>query len=85
MTASAADLLILRWIARCDHASAPAIGTACGMAPAEVRSRLANLESQRLLTSRSDKHAVPPRRVYHVTIEGRRAAGLLDIVESADR
>ena len=78
MTVGASDLLILRWLVRRDHAAAPAIGTGCGMAPAEVRARLVRLESQRFVASRSERQSVPPRRVYHVTGEGRRAAGIAD-------
>lgn len=72
------DLCILRFLAACTHASAPEIGTACAMAPGELRARLASLESRRLVSSRSDKGAVPPRRLYFVTGEGRRAAGISD-------
>ena len=72
------DALILRWIARRDHAAAPAIGAACAMTPGEVRARLAAMESLRLVASRPDKATTPPRRVYFTTGEGRRAAGLVD-------
>ena len=72
------DLLILRWLARRTYAAAPAIGAACAMVPGEIRARLASLESRRLVSSRSDKDATPPRRVFFVTGEGRRAAGIID-------
>ena len=77
MTASP-DALILRWLARRDAATAPTIGTACAMAPGEVRARLAALESRRLVSSRSDKDTIPPSRLYFVTGEGMRAAGIID-------
>ena len=83
MTTGPAELLILRWLTCRDHAPAPAIGTACSMAPAEVRTRLVSLESQRRVASRSDKQGKQSQRVYYVTAEGRRAAGLLDNAESA--
>ena len=72
------DVLILRWLARRTNAAAPAIGAACAMVPGEIRARLASLESRRLVSSRSDKDTTPPRRVYAVTGEGRRAAGIVD-------
>ena len=52
------------------------------MAPGEIRSRLAALESRRLVSGRTDKGVVPPRRVYIVTGEGRRAAGIVDDVRT---
>ena len=76
-------LTILRWLARRDAATAPAIGAACAMTPGEIRSRLAGLESRRLVSSRSDKDATPPRRVYFVTGGGRRAAGIIDARSTA--
>lgn len=72
------DALILRWLARRDNAAAPAIGAACAMTPGEVRSRLAAMESLRLVSNRQDKTTTPPRRVYFVTGEGRRAAGIVE-------
>ena len=42
------DLVILRFLARRDHATASAIGAACAMAPGEVRARLVMLESHRI-------------------------------------
>ena len=70
------DLVILRFLARRDHATASAIGAACAMAPGEVRARLVMLESQHFIAGRQDKDTSPPRRVYFVTAEGRRAAGI---------
>ena len=75
---SSAALSVLRWLARRDSASAPSIGAACAMSPGEVRSRLTAMESLRRVASRQDKATVPPRRVYYVTGEGRRAAGIID-------
>ncbi len=74
------DLTILRWLARRTAAPAPEIGTACAMAPGEVRARLVMLESMRLVSGRPDPDALPgkPRRVYRVTAEGRRKAGVGD-------
>ena len=53
---------------------------ACWMTPGEVRARLVMLESQRLVAGRPDKDAPPgkPRRIYVVTGEGRRKAGISD-------
>ena len=79
MTYLSPDTLILRWLARRTAVPAPEIGTACAMAPGEIRSRLAALESRRLLSSRSDKDTTPPRRIFFVTGEGRRAAGIVDV------
>ena len=76
------DTVILRWLARRTAAPAPEIGTACAMAPGEIRSRLAALESRRLVSSRSDKDTTRPRRVYFVTSEGRRAAGIIDTIST---
>ena len=75
---SSPDLVILRWLARRDHAAAPTIGAACAMPPGEIRTRLAALESRRLVASRSEKDGTPPRRVFYVTGEGKRAAGISD-------
>lgn len=72
------DLAILRHLAARTHASAAEIGAACRFTAAEVRARLVSLESRRLVASRSDKGALPPRRVYFVTGEGKRAAGISD-------
>ncbi len=76
------DAIILRWLARRDHAAAPTIGTACAMTPGEIRSRLAAMESRRLVASRQDKTTTSPRRVYFVTSEGRRAAGIIDTIST---
>lgn len=69
------DAIILRLLLDRPHTTATAIGAACRMTPGEVRSRLAHLESLRHVTSRHDKGAVPPVRVYAVTTEGRRKVG----------
>ena len=68
------DLAILRHLVDRTHASAAEVGAACRMTAAEVRARLVMLESQRLISSRSNKDAPSgkPQRVYAVTGEGRR-------------
>lgn len=76
------DRIILQWLARRTHASAVEIGTACAMAPGEVRARLVMLESSRLVSGRQDKAGGKPRRVYVVTGEGRRKAGISDARQS---
>ena len=68
------DSLILKLLCERSQASAASIGTACRVAPGDVRSRLAHLESLRLITSRQDRGATPPVRVYAITSEGRRMA-----------
>ncbi len=65
------DVLIFRLLLDRPHAMAAAIGTACRMTPGDVRSRLAHLESLRLITGRQDK-GTPPSKVYLITNEGRR-------------
>lgn len=74
------DLAILRHLATRTHASAADIGIICRMTAAEVRSRLVMLESQRLVASRRgpDASSTAPRRVYVITGEGRRKAGVDD-------
>ena len=74
------DLAIMRFLAPRTHANADEIGDACAMALAEVRARLVMLESMRLVSGRPDPDAPPRklRRVYHVTAEGRRKAGIGD-------
>ena len=69
------DTLILTLLHGRTQATAAAIGKACRMTQAEVRSRLAHLESLRLVASRQDARAVPPGRVYAITSEGRRKVG----------
>jgi predicted ArsR family transcriptional regulator len=78
------DLAILRWLARRTQAAASAIGAACAMAPSEVRARLVMLESQRLVAGRSlpDASGRAPQRIYIVTGEGRRKAGIGDARQS---
>lgn len=66
------DTLILALLRDQAQATAAATGKACHMTPGEVRSRLAHLESLRLVTSRQDALSVPPGRVYAITTEGRR-------------
>lgn len=77
--ASTASTLLLRFLARRGHttATASAIGAACAMTPGEVRGHLAALESQRLVAGRHDAMARPPGRVFGITAEGLRAAGLV--------
>lgn len=74
------ELAILRHLAVRTTASAAEIGAACAMSPGEVRGWLVMLESQRLIAGRSDKAAGErtPRRVYVITAEGRRKAGISD-------
>ena len=48
------DLAILRFLAGRTHATVPAIGAATGIAPNQLRPRLAALESHRLVGSRQD-------------------------------
>lgn len=69
------DTLILRLLLERPHATAAAIGTACRMKPGEVRSRLAGLESQRLIAGRQDDRVVAPARVFVITSEGQRKVG----------
>ena len=74
------DLIILRHLATRTRASAAEIGTACRMIAAEVRARLVMLESSRLVSGRQtpDASRGKLRRVYVVTSEGRRKAGISD-------
>ena len=78
MTPSPSDLAVLRYFAGCIHATVPAIGAACGIAPNHLRPRLAALESHRLVSSRQDTATRPPQRIAYATAEGRRAAGMND-------
>ena len=50
------------------------------MPPTEIRARLVMLESMRLIAGRPDPEATKaaPRRVYVITGEGRRKAGISD-------
>jgi hypothetical protein len=66
------NALILNLLVGRPHATAAAISTACRLTPGETRSRLAQLESLRHVTSREDKALVPLSRVYAITAEGRR-------------
>ena len=75
---STSNLPILRWLSDHDSATASAIGAACAITPASLRTRLAAMECLRLVASRQDKTTVPPRRVFSITGEGRRAAGISD-------
>ncbi len=73
------DLAILRHLATCTPAGATEIGIVCRFTAAEVRARLVSLESRRLVASRSEKDATGlSRRVFYVTGEGKRAAGISD-------
>ena len=69
------DALILRFLYDRPQATAAEIGKACRMMPGEVRSRLAGLESQRLITGRQDARLIPPARVFVITNEGQRKVG----------
>ena len=66
------DKLLLMLLRDQAQATAAAIGKACRMTPAEVRSRLVHLESLRLISSRQDTRTVPPGRAYAITREGLR-------------
>lgn len=70
------DILILRLLLDRPQATAAAIGAACRLMPGEVRSRLAHLESLRLIIGRQDARHTPPARVYMLTGEGRRKLGI---------
>ena len=72
------ELAILRHLATRTHSSAAEIGISCRMTAAEVRARLVMLESMRLVAGRPEPDAPrgKPRRVYAVTGEGRRKAGI---------
>ncbi len=74
------ETLILRFLGTRTHATAPEIGIVCRMTAAEVRARLVMLESMRLVTGRRDPDASRngALRVYVVTVEGRRKAGISD-------
>ena len=65
------DTLILALLHGRTQARAAAIGKACRMTQAKVRSRLVHLESLRLVASRHDKRTGPPSRAYMITAEGR--------------
>ena len=70
------DLIIFRRT----HASAPEIGISCRMTAAEVRGRLVMLETMRLVAGRRDPDASRngASRVFVITAEGRRKAGISD-------
>lgn len=61
----------------------PSLGSdiTCPMTVAEVRAQLVSLESRRLVVDRRDPDAsrTAPRRVYAVTGEGGRMAGISDV------
>ena len=69
------DATILTFLCDRHQATAAAIGTACAMAPGEVRARIVGLESQRLIIGRQDARLVPPARAFMITSEGRRKVG----------
>ena len=71
MQLGAPEIAILKWLAGHERATALAIGSACGIAVASVRGRLRFLEKQKLVTGKPND-AVPPRRAYTLTDEGRR-------------
>lgn len=70
------DALILAFLSERTQASAAAIQAACRLAPGEVRSRLAHLESLRHVAGRMDQRLVPPARAFAITAEGRRRVGM---------
>ena len=74
------ELAILRHLATRTHSSAAEIGISCRMTAPEIRARLVMLESMRLVAGRRDPDATKaaPRRVYVITGEGRRKAGISD-------
>lgn len=69
---SSPDATILTLLCQRSQATAAAIGAACRMTPGEVRTRLAGLESRRLVVGRHDVRLVPPARTFTITGEGRR-------------
>lgn len=72
------DLSILRFLAARTHATAAEIGIFCRMTVAEVRSQLVMLDLMGFVSGRQNDAAVPPGRIYAVTIEGRRKVRLSD-------
>lgn len=76
---SPVGLTVLRWLARHDSASAPAIGAACAMAPRGVRFHLASLASLHFVASRLGKAKDAPCLIYFATDEGRVVAGISDM------
>ena len=69
----AQEIAILTWLAEHKHGTIAEIGEACGIALVSVRGRLSVLNTQKLITGRSND-AVPPLKIYTVTAEGRRRA-----------
>ena len=65
------EMAILGWLRDHERGTSPEIGNACGIAVASARGRLSILEKQKLIVGQSSG-AVPPRRVYALTDEGRR-------------
>ena len=72
------DLAIVQHLAGCTYATASEIARACDLGPATTRAHLVVLETMRLVSGRQDPDSKPPRRVYVVTSEGRRKAGISD-------
>ncbi len=66
------DAAILVLLRRRSQATAAEIGTTRRMTAGGVRSRLAGLESRRLVAGHHDARLVPPARVFAATGEGRR-------------
>ena len=66
------DATILVLLCQRPQATAAEIGITCRMTAGEVRSRLAGLESRRLVVGRQDVRLVPPARAFAITSEGRR-------------
>ncbi len=73
-----AEPTILRFPVARTHASAAEICISCRMTAAEVRACLIALKNRRLVAGRSDPAAAlrDPRRIFVVTGEGRRKAGI---------
>ncbi len=71
------ELAILHHLAACTHSSAAEIGAACAMTTTGIEAQLVMLDLRGLVLGRQDA-AVPPRRVYRLTAEGRRKAGIGD-------
>ena len=77
VTAENPDCNLLSWLARNEHATASEVSHASGITLPSARSRLRHLERQKLVVGKPND-AVPSRRVYHATAEGRRAARVSD-------
>ena len=72
------DLAIVQHLAGCTYTTASEIARACKLGPATTRAHLVILETMCLVAGRQDLDSKAPRRVYVVTGEGRRKAGISD-------